>query len=239
MTTALFRRCNVWLPTPAGALLILVVLVSAIVLWGRWIGGHLAESDPASGRAGAGAQLLVVEGWLSESELAAAVAAFRGGRYQRVVASGGPFEDWQEGRTFSSYAERAADYLRRHGLAEAGVVAVPAPASAQDRSYLSAVVVRDWAEAAGLRVDAIDVFSSGAHGRRTRMVYRMAFGPGVEVGIVAARPSQYDPGRWWKTSAGAKAVVGEALSVAWTHCCFWPAARGSFSERWAVPEPGR
>ncbi len=236
---ALFRRRSVWLPTLTGALLILVVLVSAVVLWGRWIGGHLAASDPARGQDGAGAQLLVVEGWLSESELAAAVAAFRGGRYQRVVASGGPFEDWPEGRAFSSYAERAADYLRRHGLAEVGVVAVPAPASAQDRSYLSAVVVRDWAAAAGLRVDAVDVFSSGAHARRTRMVYRMAFGPGIEVGIVATRPSWYDPEHWWTTSAGAKTVIGEALSVAWTHCCFWPAVRGSFSEHWAVPEPGR
>ena len=52
----------------------------------------------------------------------------------------------------------------------------------------------------------------------------MAFGPGVEVGVLAAPPRRYDVERWWLTSEGAKTVLGELLSLAWTKCCFWPAA---------------
>jgi len=232
------RRREVWVPTLLGTTVVLLFALAATLVFAHGVGRYLARSDPARGTEGQGAQTLVVEGWLSAGDLDAAVLAFRAGRYQRVLVSGGPFEDWPEGKRFATYAERAADYLRRHGLAEATVAAVPAPASAQDRSFLSAVVVRDWSARAGTPLGAIDVFSSGVHAHRSRLVYRMAFGPSVEVGVLAAAPSGYDIDRWWATSAGAKLVVGEVLSVAWTRCCFWPGPRGSFSERWAIPESG-
>ena len=234
---ALFVRRSLPVPTLWGGLIIVIALLVAALAWGGWIGGHLAASAPARGSDGQGARTLVVEGWLGEVQLDAVLATLRQRRYERVVVAGGPFDDWREERRFSTYAERAADYLRRHGAAEWPVIAAPAPASAQDRSYLSAVVVRDWADKAGVRLGAIDLYSAGAHARRSAIVYRMALGPDVEVGVLVAPPSEYDPARWWATSAGAKAVMGEALSVAWTRCCFWPAPRGSFSERWAVPEP--
>ncbi|MEO8081711.1 MAG: hypothetical protein ABI641_14355, partial [Caldimonas sp.] len=146
-------------------------------------------------------------------------------------------DTWAEGRRFATFAERAADYLRRHGLGDATLVAVPAPPSAQERTYLSAVVVRDWARSTGTRLGAIDLFSSGVHARRSLIVFRMAFGPEVEIGVLAAEPNEYDKTHWWTTSTGAKAVLGEAISVAWTRCCFWPAPHGTFAERWAIPEP--
>lgn len=77
--------------------------------------------------------------------------------------------------------------------------------------------------------------SAGTHARRTRMVYRAAFGPEAAIGILAAAPSDYDGERWWQTSAGAKSVLAEALSVIWTACCFHPPPPGSHEEMWAVP----
>ncbi|MEO7057798.1 MAG: hypothetical protein ABI143_13415 [Caldimonas sp.] len=226
-------------PTLWGTAVLLVVTVAAAMAWGRWIGDHLAASAPALGPDGQGAHTLVVEGWLGEAQLDVVIATLRRRHYDRIVVSGGPFEDWREERRFPTYAERAADYLQRRGTGATPVIAAPAPASAQDRSYLSAVMVREWAEKAGVKLDAVDLYSAGVHARRSGIVYRMAFGDEVEVGVLAAPTIDYDPERWWKTSAGAKAVMGEALSVAWTRCCFWPAAHGSFSERWAVPEPSR
>lgn len=236
---AFFARRSLPVPTLFGAVVIVAFMLAVVLAWGRWIGGHLSESAPAVGSDGRGARTLVVEGWLGEVQLDTVLATLRQRRYERVVVAGGPFEDWREERRFATYAERAADYLRRHGAAEPPVIAAPAPASAQDRSFLSAVVVRDWAEKAGVDLGAIDLYSAGVHARRSGIVYRMALGPAVEVGVLAAPPSEYDPARWWTTSAGAKAVMGEVLSVAWTRCCFWPAPRGSFRERWAVLEPAR
>jgi hypothetical protein len=216
--------------TAACGLLALAVLVAA-----RNAGGFLAQSDPAHGD-GHGARTLVVEGWLDERELDAAIAASRRGRYERVVTAGGPIETWHEDVVWPSYAERAANYLRRHGLGEIPVVAVAAPATTQDRTFLSAVVVREWLRREQPELAAIDVFSAGAHARRSRLAYRIAFGPGVEVGVIAAPPRSYDIDRWWLTSEGAKTVLNELLSLAWTKCCFWPGTDGSHEQRSGVPK---
>ena len=227
----LFRRRTVWLPTWWGTMLIAAIAATAIVVAARGAGRYLFVNEPAQGRDGRGARLLVVEGWLDEDALVDAAAAFRQGRYERVVTSGGPIESWRERQTATNYAERAADYLKRHGLADVPVSAASAPKSDQDRTFLSAVVVRDWIQREGLRPEAIDVYSAGVHARRSRMVYRLAFAPSIEVGMLAATPRNYDLGHWWRTSQGTKSVLDEALSLAWTTCCFWPPEAGPNDER--------
>ena len=231
----LFRRRTVWLPTLFGTLLSIAVVAASVVVAARGAGGYLWVNESAHGRDGRGARLLVVEGWLDEDELGDAIAAFRRGGYERVVTSGGPIDGWHEGQAATNFADRAAGYLTRHGLADAPVAVASAPASAQDRSFLSAVVVRDWIRREGLTPDAIDVYSAGVHARRSRMVYRLAFGSPVEIGMLAATPRSYDLEHWWRTSQGTKAVLDEALSLAWTACCFWPPPPGSHEERWARP----
>lgn len=230
----LFRRRQVCLPTWWGGLLLLVValaLAAGLVLNAYAL---LAPSQPARGLAGTGARTLVVEGWLDQGELRQAMAVLRTGRYERVLTTGGPIKSWSEDAQWHDFAARAASYLRKNGVA-VPVISVPAPESAQDRSYLSAVMVRDWAQQSGVSLDAIDLFSAGVHARRSWLVFRMALGDPVEVGVIAAQPTEYDARRWWTSSSGAKNTMGEVLSLAWTKCCFWPAARGSHEERWAVP----
>jgi len=232
---ALFRRRQVWLPTWWGALLLVVVVAASLVVALRHLAGYLAPHEPASGRDGRGARTLIVEGWLDEDGLDAAIAAIGRGRYERVVASGGPIDSWRESQSWPTYAERAADYLRRHGVSAIPVVAVAAPDSAHDRTYTSAIVVRDWLRAQGDAPDAVDLFSGAVHARRSRLVFRTAFGRDVEVGVLAAPPRRYTLGRWWATSEGAKAVLDEAIGLAWTACCFTAPATGSREERRAAP----
>ncbi len=236
---ALIRRREVWLPTLWGGLLLLALLALLGIALARGANSLLAPTEPARGADGRGARTLVVEGWLDAGELAQAVGVYRRASYDRVLTTGGPIERWDEPGGAANYAERAAAHLRTHGLADVPLIALPAPASAQERTYLSAVMVRDWAARSGLPLQAIDVFSAGVHARRSRLLYRMALGKGVEVGVIAAQPSAaystIDPQRWWASSAGAKATLGEALSLVWTTCCFWPAPAGSHEERWAVP----
>jgi uncharacterized SAM-binding protein YcdF (DUF218 family) len=232
---ALIRRRLVWLPTLWGGLLLLVLVAGAAVMLGRDAYALLAPNEPAHGRDGSGARTLVVEGWLGQDELIQAAARFRAGHYRRVLTTGGPIEAWSDVGGWHSYALRAAAYLRAHGLAESEVIALPAPASAQDRTYLSAVMVRDWGERTDTALEAIDLVSAGVHARRSRWLYRMALGSAVEVGVYAARPTEFDAVRWWTSSAGVKLTLGEVLGLAWTACCFWPAAHGTLAERWAAP----
>ncbi len=233
---ALFRRRHVWLPTLWGVMLSLVALTALAAALIANAPAYLAVTEPARDADGKGARLLIVEGWMDDRELDQAVAVFRNGRYERIVTTGGPLESWIGIPVpWKDYAERGARYLAAHGLADATIDAVPAPASAQDRTFLSAVVVREWAARQRIPLDAVDLLSVGVHARRSRMMFRAALGPGVEVGVIAAQPSFYEPQRWWKTSAGAKLVLGESISLAWTACCFWPPAVGSHEERWALP----
>jgi hypothetical protein len=163
-----------------------------------------------------------------------AVAAFRAGGYERVVTTGGPITYWPGHHGHVTFAERAADYLKQHGLADASVTTVPAPYSAQEHTFLSAVMVREWAKQSGHALNALDVFSSGTHARRSRLLYRLAFGPNVEVGVFAARFSEYDADAWWRTSTGARDVLDQAIGLLWVKCFFWPPQPSSHEERWAV-----
>lgn len=169
---------------------------------------------------------------MSGGQLDQAVVAFRKGGYQRIVTTGGPIEHGPNFCGNSNYADWAASYLKTHGLEDTDITPVPAPASAQDRTFLSAVKVRDWAATRHLVFNAFDVFSVGTHARRSRILYEMAFGPNVGVGILSARSPEYDEGHWWRSSAGAKSVLAESISVIWTICCFNPAPRGSYEEMW-------
>jgi hypothetical protein len=231
----LFRRREVWLPTLWGTLLLLGLAGLVGLLLARMANGFLAPNDPARGAGGGGARTLVVEGWLDEPDLVQAAQAFRRGHYERVLTTGGPITAGSEFSGHMNYAARAASRLQALGVVSVPVIAVPAPASKQDRTYLSAVMVRDWAQQSGVALEAIDLFTAGVHARRSRMLYRMALGPAVEVGVLAAVPDGFDAERWWTSSVGTKLVMGEAVSLAWTSCCFWPPAPGSHEERWAVP----
>ncbi len=231
MSVQLFRRREVWLPTLWGLLLLLAIAAALALGLARSAYQLLAPQAPAPG-----ARTLVVEGWLDLAELRQAAAAVRNGHYDRVLTTGGPIDPMLDAGGWQNYAVRAAAQLRASGLPAAiPVIAVPAPASAQDRSYLSAVMVREWARQNGVVFGALDLYSAGVHARRSWRVYRMAFGDAVEVGVLAARPADHDPQRWWTSSTGAKTTLGEALSLAWTTCCFRPGPPGSRDERWGVP----
>lgn len=228
--SVLFRRREVWLPTLWGGLLLLVIAGAALIGLGLSARSLLALDAPARGPDGQGARTLIVEGWLSDGELAQALAVIRRGHYGRVLTSGGPIEPWMDGGHWGNFAVRAAGYLRANGVVDLPVIAVPAPDTKKDRSYLSALRVRQWAQREGVVLVAVDVYSAGVHARRSRTVYRMALGEGVEVGVLAARPDDYDDARWWTSSTGAKSTLNEVVSLAWTACCFWPGPPDSVAE---------
>ena len=231
----LLRRRRVWLPTLGGWLLLAGIGAALFAGFVFGVVGFLSPDEPARGPDGHGAGTVVVEGWLDEADLDQAIAALRSRHYGRVLVTGGPIESWDDARVWKTYAARAAGYLKLRVPGGVDVIAVPAPATAKNRTYLSAVMVRVWARNTGVVLDSIDLYSAGVHARRSRLVYRLALGPAVEVGVLAATPPGFDPQRWWSSSAGAKSVIGEALSWLWTECCFWPPAPHAGDERRVAP----
>jgi len=222
----LFRQCRIWLPTFFGWFVLFLIFIVTSILLVSNIYSFLAQNEPI------GAHILVVEGWVAPEELDQAVQSFKKGGYDRVVTTGGPILEWAELSKYSNYAKMAADYLAQHGIPRDVIIIVPTPKSAQDRTFLSAVMFRESAQRLGIKLDAIDIFSSGSHARRSRLLFQMALGQKANVGIISARPSGFDPEAWWRSSMGVEEIIFQSIGFVWVKCCFWPEAPGSQNELW-------
>src|SRR5215813_1007615 len=154
---ALFRRRHVWVPTAWGILALLVAFAATGWLAAREVYPFLAVTRPVN------APRLLVEGWMPADQLDQALELWRAGGYAHVVTTGGPITDFEP--VPGSYAERARRYLVSHGVPAEAVIAVPAPASAQERSFLNAVMLREWLGRSELHTNALNVISSGVHCR--------------------------------------------------------------------------
>ena len=227
----LFKRQSVVLPTWSGWLVILLTIIVLVVFLFRNMALFLTVNEPV------GAEYLVIEGWLEKEELDQGFAYFAEHKFVKAVIVGGPISNCFDG-TDTSYAERAAGYLQRQGLAEEQAVIVRVPYSAQERTFLNAVMVREWFEQQGIRLARLDVFSSGVHTRRSRELYRRAFGEQVAIGIIDAKPHNFDPAYWWRTSESGKSVAVEFAGWILVKCCFSPGAPGSHLEKWGVDRTG-
>ncbi|MDH3760762.1 MAG: YdcF family protein [Gammaproteobacteria bacterium] len=216
----LFRRRSLVLPTLPGVILILVVLGLSIYFAFQNVSTFLAVNEPI------GAEYLVIEGWLGKNELKQAYRIFGSRDYRLAIVSGGPITDeFNSGPP--SFAERARTYLLSIGFPAEKLFAVPAPYSAQERTFLGAVTVRGWLTGQGIFVESLDIFSGDVHSRRSRDVYRLAFGEQVEIGVYASKPDEFDLNRWWQSSDAAKSVVAELLGWLMVKCCFNPGQPGS------------
>jgi hypothetical protein len=220
----LIRRREVWWPTVWGWLLLLVVLALAAVIVGRQLYPLFAINEPSGGK------ILVIEGWMDPYGFDQAVTVFRKGSYELAVATGGPIAEWPHGKVYGSEAERAAVYLKWRGLPPSALAAVPSPRSAQHRTFVSAVAVREWAKRSGIEVQALDVVSQGTHARRSRLLFQRAFGAQVKVGAIAVR-HEYADERWWRSAEGARDVLDQAIAYVWVLLFFHPPAPGPHEPR--------
>jgi hypothetical protein len=213
---SLFRRQEVWVPTPLGWLALLSLATGLVVAAVLGLYSFLAVNAPVR------ASTIIVEGWMDTEALDQVVRTLSHVSYERVLTTGGPRRVWPPNPELSTYADAAAHYLRHHGVPPQKVIAVPAPYVDEDRTWHNALAVRQWAIRNAVDLRAVDVYSLGAHTRRSRLLYSMALGEHAEVGAYAALSDEYSPENWWRTSVGARDVVDQALGYVWVKCCFWP-----------------
>ncbi len=172
-------------------------------------------------------KILVVEGWLPSYALGAAAAEFRAGHYEKVYTTGGPIAG-SDGATniFNTVANVGGDALRAAGLPADVVQVVPAHAVGRDRTYMSALALRDWLRERQLKVTAINVVSADVHSRRTWLLFQRAFGSEVTVGIIAIPDPDYEPKRWWRYSEGVREILGETIAYGYAKFIFKPETGG-------------
>jgi len=166
--------------------------------------------------------VLVIDGWLPTHDLGEAAAEYHRGDYRTVLAVRGvyPLDGEDRDRPLDDYV---ADVLLRHGIPRERLNSVLYPGLRRDRTFTSALAVRLWFAERHLPLEALNLATTAAHARRSRLLYREALGSAVAVGVVALDDPAYDGSRWWRSSEGVREVLFEGAAYLYVRLFFTPA----------------
>ena len=167
--------------------------------------------------------VLVVEGWIHEYAIRAAEKEFKTGPYERVFTTGGPvigiggyINDYQ------TSASVGADLLKNAGVPPEAVQMVPSRVMDRDRTYSSALALRDWFRDHDLVIHRFNVLTEDCHARRTQLLFQEAFGKKFTVGVIPVSNPDFNPKDWWRYSDGVREVIGESIAYIYARFLFHP-----------------
>ena len=163
------------------------------------------------------AKVLVVEGWVPDYAIGEALEEYTKNGYDWVFTTGGPLRVGGYLAQHKDFAHLAAATFERMGMPTNRIRAVPTEEKFRNRTYASAVALRNYWESQGIQCNAINLVTEGTHARRSRFCFQRALGPAVQVGVISVENRDYSSDRWWRYSSGVKMILGEtvALLYAW------------------------
>jgi hypothetical protein len=201
----LFAKKQVYVPTVLGwSLLLGCMAVLSFVCVNRAY-PFLAYENPND------SDVFIIEGWVPDYVLDRSLVPFKEGHCRLLIATGGPLEVGSELSQYKTYAGLTAARLVKMGFREEQIVAVPSEAVDRDRTYASALEVREWL-AQNPGVHRANLVTQGAHTRRSFIIFKTVLPATFELGACAVPPRDYDPKRWWATSEGFRMVVSEGIA---------------------------
>src|SRR6267142_1200333 len=152
--------------------------------------------------------VLVVEGWVHPYAIRASAEEFQNHSYHRIFTTGGPVVG--NGGYINDYQTAAsvgADLLKKTRIPPELVQTVPSHVMGRDRTYSSALALRDWLSAHDVQVRSLNIVTEGPHARRTRLLFEKALGSNVAVGVIGVPSPDFDARHWWLYSEGVEEVV--------------------------------
>jgi uncharacterized SAM-binding protein YcdF (DUF218 family) len=198
----LLQHRMIWCPTWLGLSCFAAILLLPVVWW--WFCGE----SFLSANARLPAEVLVVEGWIGRQGVRAAAQEFERGGYRYIVTSGGPASGWEDER--ESYAVMAQQELLQTGIPEEKIIVATTSETENERTFESAAAVWRALRAKGIHPKSVNVFTLGAHARRSRIVFAKVNSPEIEVGVVSWTPQEDQGGPWWRSSQRAKELIAES-----------------------------
>jgi hypothetical protein len=203
-------------PTWLGRLLIATLFMALFFGFALNIYGFLAPQDPAN------KGVMVIEGWIHDFALDEAVKMYRAGNYEKIVCAGVPIETGSYIQQFKSYPEMTAARLRKLGIADKEMILAIADVEKKDRTYLSAVALREAFMAYNIHETELHLVTTGPHGRRSRLLYQKALGKDYHISITCLDDFGYDPDRWYSYSEGVRKVISESIAYTYAKFFFHP-----------------
>ena len=208
------RQCLV--PTLRGWLLLTLSLAALALLAARTLYPFLAVTDPVPGG------VLVVEGWVPDHMLKAAIAEYKRDHYAGLFVTGIPLTQGAPLSEYTNYAYLGAATLLKLGMSTNDVQAVPTGVIRRDRTYAMALSLKSWWREHNMAPTKVNLVTGGPHARRSRLLFEKALGQGVSVGVIAIPANDFDERHWWNSSQGVRIVTGEALAYVYARLLFYP-----------------
>ena len=169
------------------------------------------------------ANTLVIEGWVHDYVIRAAAKEFMTGGYKQMFSTGGPsIGSGGYIGDADTAASVGAGELRSSGISSTFVQSVPSHVIGRDRTYYSAVALKDWLREHEINVGSFNIVGEDAHSRRTWLLFQEAFEDKAKVGIIAVPNPDYDAKHWWRSSEGFREITSETLAYLYARLFFHP-----------------
>jgi hypothetical protein len=197
----------------------MLILVAALCLlaWAsvRSVYPFLSANDPPSG------EVMVVDAWMPTYDLMLAASTYGELHPKVVLAVAGSYKtdasDLPQAR--DSYA---VGILERFGVPKDRVHLIAFPGSAQNRTYSSAFAVKGWLTLNRSEFKSIELLTTGAHTRRSRLLYQLAFGDSWKIAVKGLDDPAYNSKFWWRSSEGFNEVISETAAYLYVLLVFLP-----------------
>ncbi len=199
-----------------GWLLLILFLVLAYRIFLGDICEYLSVNEPVK------AETMIIEGWVDNLALKDALNYYQKHHFKHLVVTGQPVTQWHDYVKFKNTAEGATAILRSYGFKDSIYQAVIPRTVYIDRTYNTAIASRIVFEQHPQWEHCFDIFSVGVHARRTRLMFKRAFGNEYRIGILADVDRTFDPAHWWRSSKGFRNVSNEFVAFTYVWLFFHP-----------------
>ena len=212
----LLRRRQCLAPTLRGWLLLALgcSMLAGVTFFG--VAPFLTLNEPVA------PDVLVVEGWVPDHVLEAALAEFRQNHYTKLLVTGIPLEQGAPLSEYKNFANLGAAILVKLGMSTNEVEAVPAPLAARDRTYSMALCLKAWLREHQMAHAKVNLLTQGPHARRSWLMFKKALGRDFTVGVISIPAKGYDARNWWRTSQGVRVIISETIGYIYARFFFHP-----------------
>ena len=213
----LIERKECWRFTWVGWIGVLAFWGLVLLLFLFTIHPFLAPNKPVD------ADILIVDNFFLVYGLKELSDEFRSKNYSLILSAGVRLPKGDPlAVEYKTSGELSAAILKKFGIGEKEIVPIIPKPVERDRTFASALAVKNWLAQNNIQPKGINLFSMGPHSRRSWMLYKEAIGEEIPVGIIACENREYDPKRWWKTSSGVRIVLDETIAYIYAKLVFDP-----------------
>lgn len=193
------------LTVQAWLILLFTVTLTGLITIAQ-IHSFLAISQPIK------AEALILEGWTDDPVIEGAITEFNRGNYQLLLTTGGPLGKGSYLAQYKTLAELAAATLIALKFPPDLIVAIPTPPVKTDRTAASAKAVKEWIYHSKTDIKAVNLYSYDVHTRRSWLIFKTILEPEIKVGAITHPALDYDPKKWFTSSAGFRTIISEMIA---------------------------